>query len=224
MPPLPSPGKVIRVTWTFTDGSDTDVLNRQYYSYSGSVSATDATAVATTLGNGWLGAMAPLVTTNFILQDITVTDLATATGTEVNTPMSHAGTNVGTKLPSSTCFVVSGLIARRYRGGHPRYYITGFPESDLANSNTWASASQTAILSAWQSTVTDLVTGPPADMGIVGPVNVGYYSGFTSIQNPITKRYRNVPTLLTTPHVDPITSWRANPKVASQRRRNKQSA
>lgn len=223
MPALPSPGKVIRVVFTYNDGSDVDVLNRLYFSYTGSVSATDAATVATTLGSSWSTNFGPAIVTNFSLTLITVTDLSSSTGVEVATTLSHAGGNAGAKLPSSTCMVVSGHVATRYRGGHTRNYIAGLPQGDLTNANTWSTTSQGTVFTAFTAMIASLTSSPPSDLGTVAAVQVSFYKGFTSVQNPITKRYRNVPTPLATPNVYPITSWTTNAKVGSQRRRNKQS-
>lgn len=223
MPALPSPGKVIRVVLECTDGSDTRILNRCYFSYTGSVSGADATSVGTTFITDYANNMGPFLVSTYATEQVTVTDLGSATGVEEVVVASHAGTNGGTKLTSGTAMVLSAKISRRYRGGHPRVYLTGFPESFLQTSNTWTTTAQGDVFTAWTDTLAAITSSPPADLGTVAEVNVSFYEGFISVQNPITLRWRNVPKPRTTPVVDNITSWATNPKVASQRRRNQQS-
>jgi hypothetical protein len=207
----------------FTDGSDTNILNSWHYSYTGSVSETDATSVATDVLNGWETYVSSYCTTNFATESCEVTDLSSNTGAQAVVSVTHAGTNAGTKMPSSTCMVLKATIALRYRGGHPRVYLTGFPESYLTSANSWSTAAQGSVFTAWTNILASVTSSPPADLGTVAQVAVSYYSGFTAVQNPITGRWRNVPKLRTTPEVYTIESWATNPKVASQRRRNQQS-
>lgn len=49
--------------------------------------------------------------------------------------------------------------------------------------------------------------------------NVSLYSGFTSVENPITHRWRNVPTYRDDPIVDIIGGWVADALIGSQKRR-----
>lgn len=224
MPALPSPGHVIRIVMTYTDGSDTNIQNHFYCSYTGSVSSGDATSINTAVHTAWNASMAPLQTANIILETVTTTDLFSATGVEVTGTFATLGTNAGTKLASGVAMVMQHHVARRFRGGHSRVYIPGLPEQALGTANTWATANVTSTVSAWSA-----ILGAPAnaalpDLGTVANVQVSYYSGFTSVQNPVTMRYRNIPKVRATPLVDTINSVSGNPRVASQRRRNKQSA
>lgn len=223
MPALPSPGKVVRVTLQFTDGSDTNILNRIYFSYTGSVSAADCTSINNKIDTGWGSSMATNITSNVQLISVTTSDLSSATGAEVTTTYTTAGSNAGTKLASGTAIVMQNKLARKYRGGHPRTYIAGMPEAALLNANTWVTATANNALSGWIQVLNAVVSSPPADLGVVAQVNVSYYQGFSVITSPTTGRSRNVPKLRTTPVVDVVQSVGVNLKVGSQRRRNKQS-
>lgn len=223
MPALPSPGKVIRVTLQFTDGSDSNILNRVYFSYTGSVSATDCTSINNTIDTAWGSHMATNITSNVALIGVTTSDLSSATGAEVTTTYNTAGSNAGTKLASGTSIVMQNKLARKYRGGHPRTYLAGMPEAALLNANTWVTATADNALTGWTQVLSAVVGSPPADLGVVAQVNVSYYLGFTVVTNPISGRARNVPKLRTTPVVDVVQSVGVNLKVGSQRRRNKQS-
>lgn len=222
MPALPSPGKVIRTRLQFTDGTDTNILNTLHFSYTGTVSSADLTSFNTTLGTDWGSYMKAYITENVTLESITSTDLSSDLGAEVETAIGTTGTNSGTKMPSSVCMVIKLEIARRYRGGHPRNYLTGFPTSYLATADTWSTTEANDIVSSYGTMISALLADAPADAGTVGCVNVSYYNGFTAVENPLTHRYRNVPTVRETPVVDNVNSFGVNYKVAAQRRRNQQ--
>lgn len=222
MPALPSPGKVIKCRFQYTDGSDANILNTVHFSYTGTVSSADLTTIAGSLGTAFGSDMKSYMVSRLTLANITLTDLSSDTGAEVETPINIAGTNTGMDLPSSTCIVLKGIIARRYRGGHPRIYWTGLPSNDLSSPNVWSTTAAGNLVSAWESVLAAFTSAPPSDLGTVAQVNVSYYNGFTVVTSPTTGRTRNVPKLRETPVVDVITSWGYNPKIAAQRRRNEQ--
>jgi hypothetical protein len=56
---------------------------------------------------------------------------------------------------------------------------------------------------------------------ITDHVAVSYYQGFTSVQSPTTRRWKNVPNLRSVPIVNVISSYSAALKIGSQRRRIK---
>lgn len=224
MPPLPSPGKVFRCILTWSDGSDTNIQNHFYSSYTGSVSGADATAINNAIQGAWHPALGTQQTSNIILESVTTTDLATVTGVEVTTNYTSAGTSAGTKLSSGVAMVLSHTVARRFRGGHSRVYIPGLAEGALASANTWTATAVSNVVTDWTSIIQSMQGGVIPDLGTVATVQVSWYSGFTVVTSPTTGRSRNVPKLRTTPLVDVVTSVRGNPRVASQRRRNKQSA
>lgn len=224
MPPLPSPGKVFRCVIQYTDGSDTNIQNHFYSSYTGSVSGADATSVNNAIQAAWHNNLAPQQTSNMILEAITTTDLATATGVEVTSTYTSAGTSAGTKLSSGTAMVLTHEVPRRFRGGHSRVYIPGLAEGSLASANTWSAGTLSSVVGGWTAMIQSMQGGVIPDLGTVATVQVSYYSGFTVITSPTTGRTRNVPKLRTTPLIDVVSAVRGNPRVASQRRRNKQSA
>jgi len=83
-----------------------------------------------------------------------------------------------------------------------------------------------AVTAALNLFFADLLAITEGGTSVSQLVNVSYYGQliaglpFTSVQNPITKRWRNVPNVRTTPIVDPVLGWTANVKVGTQRRRN----
>jgi hypothetical protein len=215
----------VRVDLHITDGADLNCMNRFFLRYTGTLLPADATAWANSILLDWnasgnIGAQvcSSIVLTKVVLTDLTSTSSAQgiATGTEV-------GGSGGTPTPASTCLVVSQRFVRRYRGGHSRVYLTGFPQASLGTSPNWSSGTPAAVATAWKNFITACIASVPSGYTPVTQVNVSYYSGFTNHTFP-SGRVRPIPTPRGTPLVDTITSYVGNTKVASQRRRNLQGS
>ena len=146
-------------------------------------------------------------------------DLSSSMGAVAELTDSTAGSGASDYIPSGTCVVSSYEISRRYRGGHPRSYWPLGISTELTNSGTWTSGFVSSCQSAIDSVIDSLPASTHGSTTIVGQVNVSYYDGFTSVENPITHRYRNVPTLRATPAVDVVNSIVVRPYVGSMRRR-----
>jgi hypothetical protein len=224
MPALPSPGKVVRCDLFMTVGANTRVRDRIFFSYTG---AGPTVADLTTLGNNisaqWNTSIVPQTNTGVTLTAIGLTDLASASGAQVLLSVSRVGTLAGTALPAGTAMVLKFKIARRYRGGHPRFYLPGRVTADLSSSTTWVAANTAAAASAFSTFISASLTGPPTNLGTMAHVNVSYFNGFTNKTFP-SGRTRAVPNTRATPLVDAVTAYSGNNQVASQRRRNQQSA
>jgi hypothetical protein len=224
MPALPFVNKVIRVGLVQSLSEDTSVLNRIFFSYTGSgPSPADLVTLAGTIGTAWGADIAPYQSTNVNLFEIDIDDLTSATAAAIDEPSNVPGTDAAAMLPAGTAAVLQQGIARRYRGGHPRAYICGITQDKLQDAQTWKATFISGFPTSWQAFITAIKTSPPASFGALSQVNVSYYQGFTTVTNPITHRARNVPTLRGTPLVDPMIGYSMNPKVGSQRRRNLQS-
>jgi hypothetical protein len=224
MPPLPNAGKVIRCDLFFTVGANTRVRDRIFFSYAGAGPAVaDLNTLAGTISAAWNTNMAPQVNTGVTLTGITLTDLASASGAQVVTSQARVGTLVGTAMTAATAMVIKFKVARRYRGGHPRFYLPGRVIADLATSVQWAAGSVTNVVTAWTAFIAACVLAPPAPIGVMTHANVSYFLGFTNTTFP-TGRTRAVPRLRAVPVVDAVTSYSGNQQIGSQRRRSQQSA
>ena len=146
-------------------------------------------------------------------------DLSSSTGAVAELTDSTAGTGAAEIVPPGTAVVSSYEISRRYRGGHPRSYWPLGLGADLQNDGTWTSGFVSSCQSAIDTVIDSLPAATHGSTTIVNQVNVSYYDGFTSVENPITHRYRNVPTLRATPLVDNVNSIVVRPYVGSLRRR-----
>lgn len=225
MPPLPVVANVIEVQMRATLGADLDVLSRIYWQYSGTA-PTDAqlNTMATAVATAWSSDLAALCYTDIALTEVVCTDLTSATAARGIWSGSHAGTSSGTMLPAGVAFNIGFSIARRYRGGKPKVFMPFGVAGDLQTAQTWTSAFATAVATAWGNFTTAVGSAIAWGATSEGQVSVSYFSGFTSVQNPITKRYRNVPTVRSSVTPDAVIGAVYQTRVASQRRRNGKAA
>ncbi len=221
MPALPAVNKVVRVDLTFTLGADTNVKNRLFFQYGGSLSAADAQTWVNTIASAWNTNMQPPFSTGLTHTLTMLTDLTSSISPQVTSSASAAGADAGATLPAGTCVVLKRTNQRRFRGGHPRLYLAGLTTNWEATSQTVAAAKTTALLAGWDAFVTAALGAPAAALPVT-QVAVSYFAGFTNKTFP-SGRIHPVSTVRGIPLVDPIIGRAVNPKFASQRRRNLQS-
>lgn len=204
------------------------MLDRIYFQYSGAMSAADLATVLSTTSAAWNTNLSPIQSTDAQLNGILGTDLTTTSSPQVLNGTVRAGQAGTAPLAADSAAVVKFKIARRYRGGHPRFYFGGIIASELANAQTWLTLFQNNLATDFAAFIAAAVLAPPAAVGTLTHVNVSYFQGFSVVINPITHRARNVPNLrlvagVPTPTVDAVIGYSVNPNVASQRRRALQS-
>ena len=124
--------------------------NIYHLQYTGSApSVADLQAVGTAIHNAWSTNFAPLAFTNVSLQGSDLADLTSPLASQVSNTFTFTGTRTGTALPNSTACVVSWQINVRYRGGHPRTYLTAGVAADIqAGGRLWTSAFVTSVNNA----------------------------------------------------------------------------
>lgn len=222
MPALPPLAKTARFT-LFTQLAGGPLMNTSFdLQYTTGLSATDAATLLTELGTSWNTRMAPLTAPQYELAEVRVIDLNSQSGVVVQQAAVHPGTAAGAAVTAGVALVMSGKVAFRFRGGHFRAYIPGMTQSNLSDQNTWNPLFLPTIGAAWVGLMTDLNAASPTG---VGPLTqIGWHTHSSNKNDfpggvPTTKP----PWPLATPVPHPITSWVANPQVASQRRRNQQA-
>jgi hypothetical protein len=224
MPALPAAGKVVRCDLFFTYSTNLRVRDRIYFNYTGAgPSVADLNTLAATISSAWNTQMSPQQNSSAVLTQIQLTDLVSSTGAQTVLTVSRTGTLAGAALPSATAMIIKFRIARRYRGGHPRFYLVGRVAQDETNQSAWLSASGSAVAVAWAAFIAACIAGPPASLGTMAHVNVSYFLGFTN-KTFASGRTRAVPNVRATPVVDVVTSYSVNLTMGSQRRRSQQSA
>lgn len=220
MPALPSPGLVVRIAFSISDESGIPAGSRFYASYHGSPpDQAIVDSIATGVASAWNSDLASMTATTDTLDLVEVQDLSSDTGLVGTATPSDAGTRSGTALPASIAANIQHVIGRHYRGGKPKTFLRSGVIGDLhaSSSNTWSDAFIAAEKTAWQAFVGSVLGISGANLSNV--VNVSYYSGFTSVLNPVTGRTRDVPKQRDTPVVDIITDAVVHARLGSQRRR-----
>jgi len=220
LPPLPPPElPVLKYTIDWIVGLDNSCSTRWFIQYSGTPPTNaQCNTACQSIFNALVTEFVPLMSPQVFLKAVNIQDITTTTGGEGSAGTQTQGTRTGNPLSAQAAALVNHVVQRRYRGGKPRVYLPLGTATDLANSQTWTAAFQTAVNTAWsQCIAVSIANGPTTS---VGHVNVSFYEGFTSYQNPVTKRWYN----LSTPRspnakVDPIASFNVNPRVGTQRRR-----
>jgi len=211
MPPLPSPGNVVKVvaSWHLEDAHAENIL---YFQYSGAPGLSTAELTSFLTSGAMAGdLLAPFVgasVATVVFDGYVATDLSTPTGVVVGQTFSFTGTNTGNPLSASQAVCVSHEIARRYRGGHPRTYMMVGSASDFLSGSIkfWQAAFLSNIQNGWTAFVAAF---PFTAMGRSWQfVNVSYYETVGGVK-----------TVRPTPLVDPILSTIARERVCNQRRR-----
>lgn len=221
VPPLPPAGDVLRIALQFTQESKTFGC-RFFVSYSGGTpSAADCTALANEVASAWGTQFSPLQSTAVSLTEVTVEDLSSDTANFGTWAGTTTGTRSGTAAPMSICLRIDFTLARKYRGGKPKIFLPLGVDSDIYEQTSWLAAFTGPCGTAWEAFINAILATSGISISPTAHVNVSYYSGFTSAQNPVTKRYRNIPTLRATPVVSTITSHIAQGPFGSQRKRLK---
>jgi hypothetical protein len=221
LPPVP---KCIQFKLYFNDHGNSNVQNLLYFSYTGTLAATDLQTLCNNLMSQWATHMGVEQVNSCSLLGVTGNDLSSVTGAKA---ASTLGATTGTASPpglsNGAACVISHESARKYKGGHSRTYVPGMQEASLSDGNTWLNTFQASILSAWNAFISAFIaTAVPAAVGTLAQVVAHRYgaSATAPVLSAASGR-KSVP--LATPFTDLVTGTTVNPQVGSQRRRNQQA-
>ena len=226
MPARPNVPKVVQIVLQGLLGADNRIINRfhqQYTGAAGTLSDGGAATWAAAVTAAWTAHMAAVVSSDYGLESVTLTDLSTNVGGYGQDLTGGVGANGSASCSAGVALVMREHIERRYRGGHPRQYLAGVPFADLATKQTWTPVVVAGWTSAYAAFRAAAAAGCPVGIGPAVDVSVSYYEGFTNHTYP-SGRVRPIANLRATPLVDVISSFQGNNIVGSQRRRNLQSA
>lgn len=205
MPSLPNASRVIRCVYSGTYGGAkwANVFNVQ--SANTGLTNADAVILATGLVAAWDARLKPIHSTGVFLTNCTVVDLTSTSGAQAALGANVQGTSgAASPMTANVALVGSMKINRRYRGGHPRMYLTGQAtantQTNTSWTSTWVNTTSTAFTN-WRSDVNALTT---ASSGSITLVCLSYYSD---------KVLRAIP------QVDAVTSIVVHSRVDTQRRR-----
>lgn len=219
MPPLPSPGNVIRVTIEWGP-SDTNTWGSRFFvSYTGGPPTTaDLNSFCTAVFNAYASDLMTRAGSTIFLQAVYCLDLSSDTGNEGSHSGSVAGSLSGAALPEDACCLVNFTIPRHYRGGKPKIFLPPATASELANDTDWSSTQVTDVNAGWTSFMTTVTGETYSSFSAAAHVNISYYSGFTNHLDS-TGRYKVIPTKRATPLVDLVSAHNLRGLIGSQRRR-----
>lgn len=146
MPPLPPVQNVVRIRLKGTNQNTTwnNVLYLQYTPPA--PTSADLTTLMGTIATAWLSNLGSLHNVSSALTGIDAADLTNSAAATASITTSQVGTRAGTAMPASVACVISWLINRRYRGGHPRTYLSAGVIADTQNGNLWTTTFKTAAL------------------------------------------------------------------------------
>lgn len=147
--PLPDMAQIVQYS---IKGSHNSIAwaNTGYLQYTGIAPAVaDLQAMGTAIGNAWNTNFAPLCHAQVTMDAVRLADMTNrASAIAQVSGMAHAGTRVGTDDANSICCVVSWQINRRYKGGHPRWYVPAGVVADYTLGKTWTTTFTTAMNNA----------------------------------------------------------------------------
>jgi hypothetical protein len=147
------------------------------------------------------------------LTQVEVTDLTSSTSGQFTVDVSTPGTRAGSYLPASACVMVSYAVARRYRGGHPRTYLSVGVQGDLTDAQQWSSDFLPVITTAWEDFITALITTYSSTV-VTGLIAIQYKHLDKSLVPP-SEVYNTPPIILGLN----VTDASYEPTLGTQRRR-----
>lgn len=207
---MPDAAKTIKIRATGTFGV-ANWANIHYMQYTGGPpTAAGLTALADLWATTWQTRFAAHLSSASILTQVDCVDLNSVSGETATMSTSKAGGTSGGAMPASVAVCVSKKIARRYRGGHPRFYLCGIPVTAGADSKSLSTTYVNAINSDLAASFTALNAFTHASITTCKLANVSYY---------YTVPPANGSVLRATPVVDLVSSWAVNARLDSQRRR-----
>jgi hypothetical protein len=158
--------------------------NGLYFAKSGLDTWTEAdmTALAGDIVDWWQAGLALQLTTALSLQNVTVTDLKSATAASITYTTGLPDTGVGTDdpLPTNVAMCVSFRTAGRGRSSRGRNYVVGFGDQQ-ANGNVFGSTLGTSVTSAYSDLFT-IASNNNCDWVVVSRVSEGVEREFGLVQ------------------------------------------
>ena len=225
MPPLPPVASTLRIQFIHSIAGLYNAFVHAYYRYSGTApTTTDLGNLCGAIGGAWVSNCAPVTPVATILTSVTAVDLSSQTAAEGSSIFSHPGTRVGEAMSANDCALVNLHIGRRYRGGKPRQYWPFGVVADMSNPQSWTTAFQTAVTNAVNGQHAAILGLTWPGGSVAAAMNISYYEGFKVVTDPVTGRARNVSTPRPTPVQDQISAFSCNPRIGTQRRRQRFSA
>lgn len=223
MPALPPATNVIRIQFEYLTASPLRAGNRLFYHYTGGPpSATNLNTLASDISTAFGTDLAGLMDVSYALTNVVCTDLTSSTAAEGSWSGSVSGTrgSSGGEETVNDCLLQVFTIDRRYRGGKPKTFWPFGLVTDRASPATWDGTLLSDAAGGWTAFNSALLALTGIGCTLDYHANVSFYSGFASVENPVTHRWRNIPTPRSpNAYVDVITGNAFKSEIGSQRRR-----
>ena len=221
MPPLPSPGPIVKLNINWGVDGDSMAETIHYYRYtSGAPSAADLSAFANVVVSNGQDGFQALCNDQVGMLACTARDLSSPMGNEATAGTPWLGTRGTALTPPGAAMVISHSISRHYRGGHPRSYLPLGVSGDISTAGFWSDAFVIASDAGWGSfNAANIVT--EGSLVIQDLVNVSFYGPPNRVITGSGGRVRTVSTVRGVPIVDHVTGHNARKVIGSQRRRNR---
>lgn len=208
--PLPAAPKCIKLYCTGSNGPS-GWGNVFYLQYSlANPSSVDLRSIATAFQAAWAANIASMLVPTVHFQAIRSTDLDKIDGQVDLYSFDTPGSSAGASMAANVALCVSRKIARRYKGGHPRFYLPGVADSNRLDQTHWSGSYLTASASkvtAFLNAVNAITTSATGGCKMV---NVSYW---------YTDPPKTPPKLRVTPVIDPITGLSIDARIDSMRSR-----
>ena len=155
--PLPAVPNVLRVSIRGMVGTR-PWANILHFLWGGSSPGTaGCSLVATAVASALTGNLLAYMDTSTSFTQIEVTDLTSDTAGQYTLDIVGDGTRDGDYLPASASALVTYAVSKRYRGGHPRTYLSVGVFADLTSPNTWGSTFTSTLYTAWQNVLAAII-------------------------------------------------------------------
>jgi hypothetical protein len=193
--PLPPVPGVIKCEIVGTSNSGLLWANVLHWQYSGPPpSGAVLDSWATTMFNLYVAQFLPVTVPDVSLEFTLLTDLSSNMGLQGAHVAHQPGTSAGDKISGQVCTLVKFPIVNRYRGGHPRMYMTVGEDAnlqDMANWNDAWIADMTTRFAGFQSNFADTPVGPNST---TDQCAVSYFGGAPTVLGKSVRRL--VPVIL----------------------------
>ena len=206
MPPLPFASKVVKMVATITGEADA-AENIFHFLYStGPTTTSSLEAFDTSVHTALYGMYQAQMTTEKMLTTVQYTDLSSDVGATYIAEYGIAGTLGDDVFSAQAAVLVSWLVNRRWRGGHPRTYFPngGYGALSAGTTNMWDTAFLNNQAATCETYLTKVSEYADSTMGACNPVNLSYWNAKALRPVPIT---------------DLIVGLYARPRICTQRRR-----
>lgn len=167
---------------------------------------TDLNSVATQAQSAFSHIQA-FTTTDTTWVGTTAQDFGSDTGLVGSATAGGTGTEDPPTLPVQNAAAIDWKIERRYRGGHPKSFLSGIAEARVTANRLWTSGFQTGLEAAAVAT--------QAALNEVGITHGSSVEVFTHVNRSTFTGHTERPSN----QIDPIVGSAIQPVVASQRRR-----